>query len=881
MFDYNSMIRRVVDFFPRWMDIRKRYSTSTGGKMLGSIVEELSEIEDALNEYKKYYFLDTYEGHEDDIVAFAFKANIGEVTDIKLLSLDTPSLEVTTDLQYFLANDDKAYYEQGYLYLRTETVNELKLTEITYSYEDFTTSSSLNYTHIWNIFDEFACFCNIQRQDNEKNSELVKRILYHNKNLPNATEDGLKNAIITELMTMAPDIKKDDIQIRTLTAKDLHKPYKSFNSLLDKLAEVNKDVYKEKRWDLDYWNHDFKSIEYIDHVWDEVLQAYQNGIGSDDDLKVVSADASTVTDVDLYMYQKSLEKVNVYVHDKKIPKKIKFGMKKYNNILTSSNVKYKITASEAIDITNKDIELTAYDESRKLETRNIQDIFRVGSGVMSIDNSKITDYNSYRLEIVPNETTHAIEISKINVLYKHKTTGQIVQKDNLLKQSPGFVLNANNVLVNTSMSKGVTSVNDFNSYSNLINSSEGITVAEGAIEGNAMLDITGMEMKYFSMDHYCDLSPIPKAAIELCHNSFWSNDVIHFKYDNLLERTAEINVKANQVAFDVLDQCQIDILVTQQGETTRHIFTGPGRFETTHTDSPVDLNVKVVSVYEGQVRLANLQYNSYEIKVSLSKGSLLSTSNGQYMLPGFANNAMNISLKSTSGNQPVLRNIYIGSDLQKIKYYTQIIPSLDDCDRILEVETTGQINLLQVDPVGNELARTDGYNPATLYKAIKDDAFIRLNLNEYIKIENIITTTGYKEIIEESGVKYYQIRLRNGESISQVTIDGYKETIAKSIKLLNMVKTYIPDFNETQDKIYASKAVDGLIIRDFGDDPKDILLDIKNDIFFGIVSQKYKMTKLPSDLTCSFITSATTRNESLEHDGAFLAIRFIPRKSNT
>lgn len=37
MFDYNSMLRRVVDFFPRWMDIKKRYTTSTGGKMLGSI----------------------------------------------------------------------------------------------------------------------------------------------------------------------------------------------------------------------------------------------------------------------------------------------------------------------------------------------------------------------------------------------------------------------------------------------------------------------------------------------------------------------------------------------------------------------------------------------------------------------------------------------------------------------------------------------------------------------------------------------------------------------------------------------------------------------------------------------------------------------------
>lgn len=881
MFDYNSMLRRVVDFFPRWMDIKKRYTTSTGGKMLGSIVEELVNVEDALNEYKKYYFLDTYEGHEDDIVAFSFKANIGKINDVKLLSLNNPSMEITTDIQYFLTNTDKAYYEEGYLYLRTETVLKFNLTEITYLYEDYSSSSKLEHTHIWNIFDEFACFCNLQRQDNEKNSELVKRILYHNKNLPNATKEGLKNAIISELLTMAPDIKKDDIQIRTITAKDLHKPYKSFNSLLDNLMQINKDVYKEKRWDLDYWEYDFKSIEYIDHAWDEVLKVYQNGIGSDDDLKVISADANTSTDVDLYMYKKSLEKVNVYTHDKKIPKKIKFNMLKYNNILNSSSVKYKITASEALDITNKEIELTAYDESRKLENRNIQDLFKVGSGISSLDNSKITDYNRYRLEIVPNENNHIIEISKINVLYKNKTTGEIIKKENLLKQNSGFMFNANNVLVNTSMKKGISSINDFNSYTNLTNSSQGITVDANAVQGSAVIDLTSMEMKYFSINHYCDLAPIPKAFIELSHNAFWSSDSIHFKYDSNQERTASINIKANQVGFDVLDECQIDILVTQQGQTKRHVFIGPGRFETSHVDTPTDIDIKIISVYEGQVRLSSLMYNNYEVKVSLSKGSLLSTSTGQYMLPGFENNSMTVTLKSENGNQPVLRSIYIGSDLNKIKYYTSIIPSMDDCDRVLEVETNGQINLLKVDPVGNELNRIENYNPAILYKAIKDDAFIRLNLDEYTKVENIITSSGYKEVIEESGVNYYQIRLKNGESISQVTIDGYKEAVAKKFTLLDMVKTYMPDFNESQDKIYASKAVDGLIIRDLGDNPKDILLDIKYDIFFNIISQKFKITKIPNDLTCVYVLSSNSKNESLEHSGVFSSIRFIPRKSDT
>ena len=67
LFDYSKMIQRAVQFFPTWSDIRKRYKTSTGGKLIGSILEEVCELENAIKEYKKYYFLDNYEGCEDDL----------------------------------------------------------------------------------------------------------------------------------------------------------------------------------------------------------------------------------------------------------------------------------------------------------------------------------------------------------------------------------------------------------------------------------------------------------------------------------------------------------------------------------------------------------------------------------------------------------------------------------------------------------------------------------------------------------------------------------------------------------------------------------------------------------------------------------------------
>ena len=58
-------------------------------------------------------------------------------------------------------------------------------------------------------------------------------------------------------------------------------------NVLEKLMYVNRDVFKCKRWDFDYWLYDFESISYIPHKWDETLSYWQNGIGHGDDLKVL------------------------------------------------------------------------------------------------------------------------------------------------------------------------------------------------------------------------------------------------------------------------------------------------------------------------------------------------------------------------------------------------------------------------------------------------------------------------------------------------------------------------------------------------------------------------------------------------------------------
>lgn len=89
--------------------------------------------------------------------------------------------------------------------------------------------------------------------------------MFTTKNLGSSSEDGLKNVIVSELMSLI-DIDKDDIEISKVTPANLVKPYKEYISLLEMLDTINKDCLKDKRWDLDKWEYDFKSISFLDNI---------------------------------------------------------------------------------------------------------------------------------------------------------------------------------------------------------------------------------------------------------------------------------------------------------------------------------------------------------------------------------------------------------------------------------------------------------------------------------------------------------------------------------------------------------------------------------------------------------------------------------------
>ena len=882
MFDYSNMIKRAIEFFPIWSDIRKRSTKSIGGMLVNSALEQTLELEEAIQAYKDFYFLDKYQDKEEEVLAYVYAANIGMIEDFNnfIAIYNNKEYILTLNIDEFYNNEELCYYENGLIYIHVSKYNP-DIKNIQISIDEYQYTYLLEKRHVWNVFDEFACFVGLERHKDETNTSLKNRIIYSTKNMGSNTEEGLKNAIITELIGMFPEIKSDEIEINKLTPESLVKPYKEFNSLLDMLSTMNRDVLKDKRWDLDKWSYDFKSIAFLDNVWDDAVEAYQNGIGSADDLKVVIADNDTTTDADIVLYDKSTIKLDKYVADKHINKNIKFKLKRFENILNPITAKYAIKASEAVDITNEDIELSVYENNERKESRKIEEIYKMGKGIVSIDNSKITDDKPYRLEFYSDSNFDNMKISKARVIYKHKTTGEIIETRNLLKSAPGFTYNASGELVNTSIKKTVKSVNHFNQYENLIDSQDGIILAPNRNEGKATLNVSGLGLNLVNINIENQYVEIPKSLIK--HNAFcfWRDNDLIFRYDTNKERNFTIDVEANYITFKIVEG-DADVFVEIDGQSNYFKITQNSTV-TIGDDStkltPKKMKVTVISNSPNTVRFTDFGYCCHTVDLKLQYGALIKDSEG-YRLPNFAINSLIVSMASKTSSSPKLQSIFIGGDMRQLRYKTEIIESKVNTNRIIEITANCLTDLLHVDAVGNTISKTERYVPATSYKATQDDAWIRLNTEEYESIKDITTYTGAIHVVEESGALYYNLVLKMGQTVDTVFIDGIRNIPAKTITLEKMIQAYMPNFDKETDKVYASRLCKGLIVSDNDpDNPRVLIVNIKSNIFQGINASYYKFTKIPNTLSTVF-NSDSSQIINYQTNLPFSSISFIPGGTN-
>ena len=124
-----ELLEKAIVNFPKWMDIRKRYANSNGGKLLSSISDTVEGIQNEIDKFIEEFFISYYEDKCDIIPDFIYKANIGSI-EISNLSLLEPEYTITTDVSTFYNNENYAYFNNGYLFIKS------KLSSIKYRYND-------------------------------------------------------------------------------------------------------------------------------------------------------------------------------------------------------------------------------------------------------------------------------------------------------------------------------------------------------------------------------------------------------------------------------------------------------------------------------------------------------------------------------------------------------------------------------------------------------------------------------------------------------------------------------------------------------------------------------------------------------------------------
>ena len=888
MFDYSKMIKRAIEFFPQWSDIRKRYKTSTGGKFIGSMLEESIKIEDAIQDYIDSYFLYNYIGHEDEVMAFVYMANIGILENLNSVdvSYNTYKFPFTDDIKIF-ENGRYVFYEEGKIYLNIRDYVE-GIDAIQVSIDDVEASYKINKVHVWNIFDEFATFVNTRRYENESNKQLVDRILYITKNLPNGTEDGLKHAIISELMFDCPDITIDDIKIEGPTPENLVKAYEDYETLLDLLAEVNRDIYRTKRWDIDYWEYGFESIDYIPHVWDKVVKQWQNGVGTMKDLEVILADQSETTDATIYFYKKTLEAFQKYVYDKYIENNINFTMTKYNNILNKTKVLYKIQASELKDISYDNIYMQLFESENKTTEIPIQQIASGwGKDVVKINNDQRDENDRYGYKLrIRSKSKYDLKISKADIIYTHKDTDEVKSILNLTdKEQPGFVMNSEYEVVSVANKVSIHSIENFSSSEGLKNDDGCITIADGHNEGIGKLSLTNKAGLYVNYKYECQTVSLPEHLIS-CPGGYWNNDgefVIRGDY-SIEDKVMTINATANYLAFKISEE-NINARVVMElddalyGKKTIELHDKL-EFKTELSEKPRKISI-TINVYSiNDVKFSDFEYSNYEVSLSTKYGKLEKSDKG-YKLGNFYNNELTLFMTASTGCSPRVEGLFIGESFDNIIFETDDIPYIDNCIRTFDIVTNGIIDLVQLDANGIETGVVEeDYRPMTLYKATSDLAYIRIDLSEYESIDKVQLDVGSLEVIEESGRLYHNIRLQNNDVVGTITVKGTKAIEARIVTLRDLVSFYIDDFDPTYDKIYCSKCSQGLIIsrQNPGGTPYNQIVTIKSEVFTGLDIIKYTMV-LPSNLGTIYGTNSGNEYRMNTISNSFDYISIYPDSS--
>jgi hypothetical protein len=858
-----DILEKMKKHFPRWMDIRRKINSSIGGNYLSSIAEEISEVQSAIDDYKKDFFIDNYTGKEENILCFLYKVPIGILNDINSLSLIIPEYIITEDEDIFYDNDNYAYYNDGNLYFK----NPEK--EIIYTIDNFKYEGTYERINVWNIYDEFAIFLGLRRFENETNEELLNRIYNFSKYTINSSSDGLKNAILSNLCNIAPNLTKEDIKIERPTPDNLNKYYDQFETILDHLLSINKDVYKEKQWDIDTWNFDIKSIDYIPHAWDVALNSYVNGIGFKDDLKVEVIDSTPITDVTIYFYKKTIDYLNDYIKHNNIKQSFNFELIKYNEDIKETNVKYRIIAADTIKINPNEITFKSIEEKTGKINVNLEDIIYDESNLSIIDNSILDDNFNYEIDFIPNT-----EIGNFQINYCKQVDSDNNYINLLNKNYPTFISIGDGVRSNLSK-KYIQDLNQLSDYENIKKDIYGFELIDLSKIGSMSCNIDGLNgyNLFYDYDNKETILDLNNFELENCY--IYNNMIISDTVEG--DKKVYLDLIANSFSCQIDGPYYISYKINNGDPIILEDLNNTNNFDFIIDKSNNSKDIKIeITLLGDNCRIKNVKYSKYEFNITTEKGSLIDR-NGYNIIPNFDSNNLLVNVRVYAGFSPVIKYIYIGSKLTANNGYYGIKFNTDNGNKLLTKYSGCRLQLRKYTKDTNELIETIyEYKPYKEYTATKDTKVL-LNLDNYsIDYIEALNCSVSKEIINKIKTNYY-LTIPKDRSIIDLDIYGkYINTVIDQTlsSILNRKNIDIKEYN-----FHVTKNEDALIAYNKNTN-KTEFIDINYiDIFSDILSSKLLIEVGSNPILTKFIISGiNTYNDSI--DTLFDYISFEPIQGN-
>lgn len=825
---------KAVQYFPRWMSIRKRPDKAVSGLHLASIIDEQTDIVTELNKFIKEFFLITYVGKESDIVDYVYITQVGSI-DVSQSEMVTPAIGLTADPRFWLENQDLyALYQEGYIII--SAINLPENESLVYTYNGYKYGGKLQRYHIWNIFDEFAMFLGLERftESGETNAELLKRCFLVFQNPANSTVKGLQNTIMN-CISNDITVEREDIKIEVPNSENMWLADEEYGTIYERLTQLNRDIYRAKSWDIDNWEHNFKQLEYLPHRWDKELEVYQDGTGQMGDLSVtLSQDEEDTTNVTVKGFKKDRAAINEYFHKQNIRGTIDLKLKQYSNVLKPQRVQYKITATPAIRIVPENIFIREQTLVTGTHSFHLQDIVTNAGSVEVTNPGLLTTGKTYELVFTASEDYSDMQIRKLNLVSDSGETN-LLTENRLFKFQDGILRYAD-------VLRHITSVNGMKNYVGIVDVDDGVSLSKGVLEGSFTVDVTGCAGRNLRIDSYGEMHDVTE-QIDLWTFSglkINSNKELYSDSRVVSDESATLELDCMGYSYtlkksDYQGSVVVKVWVNGKANSSLSGLLSEPDVPVVHRFDRMS-HVKIVFTKSGEYPFAleNVMATKYEINYSLTYGTINQGSKTMVIsddIPKTRQNTLTVTVKNYDVTSPVIRYVHVGPSVAKANYTVRNIVATPGS--YLDVDTDCKMSLYEVTGGARNLISND-YSTVKYYtnRSVDDVAYLEINTNSFTQV-----TSSSKRISKtaRNGNIVSYITLAPGERLSMLTITGtmYRDRARRSVKeLMGWEDRY---------NIYVAKNAKGFIVRDSqsGEEwqafiPKSVFTDANTFTYEGL-----------------------------------------------